>query len=96
MIIIISKNFFFKKTLVNNKTKIIIFNGNQIVQNLEKINQNKNIIIGELTKNKILNFFFNLLYSSFLNKRKVEAKYIKNIKQIVQLWAINMKTITII
>ena len=85
MIIIISKNLFFKKTLVNNKTKIIIFNGNQIVQNLEKIYQNKNIIIGELTKNKILNFFFNFSYLLFVNKRKVEAKYIKNIKQIVQL-----------
>lgn len=89
MIIIISKNFFFKKTLVNNKTKIIISNGNQIVQKWEKIYRNKNIIIGELTKNKILNFFFNLLYSSFFNKKKVEAKYIKNTKQIVQLWAIN-------
>ena len=89
MIIIISKNLFFKKTLVNNKTKIIIFNGNQIVQNLEKIYQNKNIIIGELTKNKILNFFFNFSYFSFSNKKKVETKYIKNIKQIVQLWATN-------
>ena len=89
MIIIISKNLFFKKTLVNNKTKIIIFKGKQIGQEIKKIYQNKNIIIGKLHKNKILNFFFNFSYFSFFNKRKVEAKYIKNTKQIIQLLAIN-------
>lgn len=89
MIIIISKNLFFKKTLVNNNTKIMIFKGKQIGQKIKKIYQNKNISIGELTKNKILNFFFNFSYFSFFNKKKVETKYIKKIKQIVQLWAIN-------
>ena len=86
---IISKFLFFRKTLVNNNPKIIIFKGKQIGQKIKKIYQNKNISIGELTKNKILNFFFNFSYFSFSNKKKVETKYIKNIKQIVQLWATN-------
>lgn len=86
---IISKFLFFRKTLVNNNPKIIIFKGKQIGQKIKKIYQNKNIIIGELNKNKILNFFFNFSYFSFSNNQKVETKYIKKIKQIVQLWAIN-------
>lgn len=86
---IISKFLFFRKTLVNNNPKIIIFKGKKIGQEIKKIYQNKNIIIGKLHKNKILNFFFNFSYFSFFNKKKVEAKYIKNTKQIIQLLAIN-------